>query len=147
VKYRYTITAYDDAGNVKVKILLAEPGRSVAEGVPTKPSKPAAKSTPSRAALLGPAEGARLAAPPELRWRTAAGATYYNVQLFRNGRKVLSAWPNRPTLKLQRSWTYAGHTHALTPGRYRWYVWPGLGSRSANRYGKLIGTRSFFVTR
>jgi hypothetical protein len=30
---------------------------------------------------------------------------------------------------------------------YRWYVWPGFGPRSANRYGKLLGTRKFVVVR
>jgi hypothetical protein len=30
---------------------------------------------------------------------------------------------------------------------YRWYVWPGFGPRSANRYGKLLGTRTFVVVR
>lgn len=144
VAYHYAITAYDEAGNAKLKIIVAVPGRSVTVG---SPSRSAGKSAPAQPALLGPREGARVAAPPRLRWREASGATYYNVQLFRNGKKVLSAWPSGHSLRLRRSWTYAGHRYSLRPGRYRWYVWPGHGPRSANRYGKLIGTRSFVVTR
>jgi len=33
----------------------------------------------------------------------------------------------------------------LGRGLYRWYVWPGFGSKAAARYGKLIGTSSFRV--
>jgi len=46
---------------------------------------------------------------------------------------------------LKRSWTYAGHRYRLSPGRYRWYVWPGRGPRSANRYGRLLGSSSFIL--
>jgi hypothetical protein len=73
-------------------------------------------------------------------------ATYYNVQLYHDGKKILTAWPHATQLRLQASWTFDGRKYTLSPGRYRWYVWPGYGSLSANRYGKLIGTRSFVVT-
>jgi hypothetical protein len=96
--------------------------------------------------LTGPAAGARLTAPPVLAWGAVARASYYNVQLYRNGRKILTFWPRTTSLRLQRTWRFDGHTYALTPGTYRWYVWPGFGARSANRYGKLVGTRSFVVT-
>ena len=74
-------------------------------------------------------------------------ATYYNVQLYRNGKKILTAWPTTTSFRIERSWRFDGRVQRLTPGRYRWYVWPGLGARSANRYGKLIGSRSFIVAR
>jgi hypothetical protein len=80
-----------------------------------------------------------------LTWSAVPKATYYNVQLIRGG-KVLSAWPTRPRLRLQRSWLYAGRRHRLTPGRYRWYVWPRFGSRASGRYGRLLGGSSFVVT-
>ena len=74
------------------------------------------------------------------------GATYYNVQLFRDGKKILSAWPSSTSIRLDRSWRFGGKAQRLEPGRYRWYVWPGFGKRTANRYGKLLGTRTFVVT-
>ena len=95
---------------------------------------------------MTPLEGARLAQPPQLVWKTVPAATYYNVQLYRGGRKILSVWPTQSGFRLQHSWTFGGRAYVLAPGRYRWYVWPGLGARSANRYGKLIGTRTFVVT-
>jgi hypothetical protein len=69
------------------------------------------------------------------------------VQLFRGSTKLLSEWPTRAKLRLRRSWTYRDRRHRLTPGHYRWYVWPGLGSRADHRYGALIGHSSFSIVR
>jgi hypothetical protein len=137
VKYRYTVTAYDEAGNAAARELR------VLSDVTTKPSTTAS----AKPALTRPAQGARVSAPPVLSWTAMPRATYYNVQLFRDGEKILTAWPTSTSLDLDRSWRFAGRTQHLEPGRYRWYVWPGFGKRSANRYGKLLGTRTFVVTR
>jgi hypothetical protein len=141
IKYRYTVTAYDEAGNASVKGLAVKPDLSVRGPAPTT------RSTSARPALTRPAMGARVKAPPALAWRAVPKATYYNVQLYRDGRKILTVWPGDPSFLVQRSWRYGGRTYRLTPGTYRWYVWPGFGPRSATRYGKLIGTRTFVVTR
>ena len=139
-KYRYTVTAYDEAGNGSAKALTALANETV--------TKPATQTTPKPAtpALASPALGARLSAPPLLAWKVVRQATYYNVQLFYEGRKILSVWPKDPRLQLQKSWKYDGHTYTLKPGRYRWFVWPGFDELSANRYGKLLGSRYFFIT-
>jgi hypothetical protein len=123
VRYTYSVTVYDAAGNAASRTVKARPS------------------------ALEPATGARLRKPPLLRWEKARGARYYNVQLFRGRTKVLSAWPTRTHLKLRRSWTYRGVHHRLARGHYRWYVWPGLGSRADHHYGALIGHSSFAVVR
>jgi hypothetical protein len=123
VKYRYEISAYDAARNASEGSVVALP----------------------RAPLYGPPLGARVASPPLLVWTPVENAAYYNVQLWR-GRRILSAWPSRPSLRLRRSWTYGGRRYRLTPGRYRWYVWPGFGGRAAKNYGRLLGGSSFVVT-
>jgi hypothetical protein len=138
VKYRYTVTAFDQAGNAAARGLRAQALRTV-----SRPARPVGAT----AALRGPAPGARLKAPPVLRWSPVAKATYYNVQLFRDGKKILTLWPTKPLLQVPSAWRFAGSTFRLTPGVYRWYVWPGFGPRSASRYGKLLGTRSFVVVR
>ena len=58
--------------------------------------------------------------------------------------KSLKWWA---VLSLGRSWTFAGKKHALVAGRYRWYVWPGYGPRSASKYGKLLGGSTFVIAR
>ena len=123
-RYHYLVTATDRAGNVARRLLTVVPGPR----------------------LLGPSAGATVAGPPRLRWTKVRGADYYNVQLFRGRRKVLSVWPSKPRLQLDRKWRYAGHKRRLKRGKpYRWLVWPGEGPRSENRYGPLIGARSFVI--
>ena len=100
IRYRYEISVADLAGNVTTKAVMAE-----AAG--------AKKST----ALLAPATGSVVKAPPLLRWKAVKGATFYNVQLYRNGRKLLSTWPGAAKLKLARTWTYGGKRYRLATGR------------------------------
>ena len=86
-----------------------------------------------------------LARPPLLRWRKIARASYYNAQLFRNGKKLLSAWPTKPQYQLRSKWRYHGKRHRLVKGTYRWLLWAGYGKRSEHRYGKLLGRRTFVI--
>jgi hypothetical protein len=137
VRYLYSLTAYDEAGNPRVKGLRFRPD-GTAKAVST---------TVQRPALTRPLDGARLASPPVLDWNAVPRATYYNVQVFRNGKKILTAWPGSTSFRLARTWRFDGRTQHLTPGRYRWYVWPGFGPRSEGRYGKPVGSRTFVVTR
>jgi uncharacterized repeat protein (TIGR01451 family) len=102
-------------------------------------------ATPRGARLFSPRANARLSSPPALRWITVRGATYYNVQLYRGSRKILSAWPRGNHIKLQASWRFAGRRERLQPGAYHWFVWPGRGPRSASKYGPLIGRSSFVI--
>jgi hypothetical protein len=36
---------------------------------------------------------------------------------------------------------------ASARGRYRWYVYPGIGKRTAHKYGPLIGSSDFVVAK
>ena len=107
--------------------------------------------SPSRGGhqLIAPSPGAvvRTGRPPLLRWTPVGAASYYNVQLLRNGHKILSAWPSRPRYRLKMRWTYRGERRRLAPGRYRWAVWPGFGSRSRADYGRRMGPSTFVVPR
>jgi hypothetical protein len=122
-RYEYTLTARDQAGNVTVRRVFGTPGWQ----------------------LLAPAADAHLSTPQLLRWTAVRGASYYNVQLYSRGDKVLSAWPTHASLHLTSAWRFAGRHYRLEPGRYRWYVWPGFGRRAAPRYGRLIGAATFVV--
>jgi hypothetical protein len=106
------------------------------------------KTVVATGALLSPAPRARvsLKSLPRLSWTPVKGASHYNVQLMR-GPKVLSAWPVRPGFQLRRTWIYNGRRYRLRPGVYRWYVWPGMGRISAGRFGRLLGSSTFVVTK
>jgi hypothetical protein len=123
--HRYVIVAFDKAGN-----------RSRGVVVTARP----------RAVLLArPKAGQRVTRPPLLVWAPVRKASYFNVQLWRGNQKLLSAWPNRARLQLQRTWTYDDRVRRLAPAVYTWYVWPGLGPRSAAKYGPMLGKSTFRV--
>jgi hypothetical protein len=88
-------------------------------------------------ALIAPRASAHVRAGTVLRWRPVKSAGYYNVQLWLKGKKVLTTWPKGTTLRLPR----------LRAGTYLWLVWPGIGDRSAHKYGPLLGKSSFVITR
>jgi hypothetical protein len=86
----------------------------------------------------------RTAAQPILSWPARRGASYYHVQLFRNGKRILAAWPLKTQLTLRPRWQWAGRRYRLTPAQYAWFVWAGFGSKTAARY-KLLGHSTFIV--
>jgi hypothetical protein len=119
-RYRYRVSVFDAAAN-KVSRTVRITGTG---------------------ALFAPAPGASVKGAPRLQWAAVRGASYYNVLLVRNG-TVFSAWPKGTSFKLPRSWVYHGQRYRLHRGVYRWFVWPGFGARSANKYGRLVGRSSF----
>jgi hypothetical protein len=160
VKYAYEVRVQDPAGNAGSETVSATPfaplvplalggGPPAAAGSVTAttgvPLAPLAQSRTAR--LLAPAAGAviRAGRRPLLRWTPVPGASYYNVQLFRDGRKILTAWTSRPLFRLERRWRHDGKRIRLTPGDYRWIVWPGFGARAKADYGRRIGRRAFEI--
>ncbi|MGZ4332863.1 MAG: hypothetical protein ACXVRJ_01130 [Gaiellaceae bacterium] len=121
-RYRYTVTAIDQAGNSVSKTIAVT----------------------ATGALLQPTPAQRISRPPMLRWTRVKKAAYYNVQLVR-GKKILSAWPASNHFQVPQSWVFHGHRYRLHRGVYRWYVWPGFGRLSVDRYGSVLGSSSFVV--
>jgi hypothetical protein len=88
-----------------------------------------------------------IAAPnPILRWKRARGADYYNIQLYRGARRIYAAWPTMHQVGLSATWKWSGRRFRLSPGRYRWYVWAGLGPRRAAQY-RMVGSERFTIPR
>jgi hypothetical protein len=126
-EYRYVIVAEDAAGNQSAGVAIVV--------------------APRRDLLRSPKNGARLKKAPKLVWAPDAEAGYYNVQLLRNGVKILSVWPKGPSYKIKKGWAFGGHKFKLSAGVYQWFVWPGYGPRSQVAYGQLLGSRSFRIVR
>jgi len=124
IKYRYQVMVGDAAGNLSGRVVRAE----------------------LKEALYLPTAGARVRGPVSLAWQEKAGTTFYNLQLYRNGVKIMSVWPRRPGFVIPRSWRYGGKSYALVPGRYVWYVWPAKGTRAQPQFGRVLGRSSFIVT-
>jgi hypothetical protein len=123
VRYRYRIQSVDQAGNASASV-----------EVNGRPSK-----------IYSPVFGAIRRSPPLIDWTPVRNATYYNVQVWRNGHKVLSRWPLRSSTRLRSSWAFAGRTFSFTSGHYVVYAWPGFGRKASARYGGLLGWTAFEV--
>jgi hypothetical protein len=124
LEYTYSVQTIDQAGNASAKVSVA--------GLP--------KVLTLRKLPYVP----RVAPKPILRWAHKRGAAYYHVQLFRGSKRILASWPATHQLGLPTVWRWSGHRYRLAPGRYRWYVWEGLGPRSFARY-RTIGSAQFIV--
>jgi hypothetical protein len=124
--YTYTVAVFDAADNSSSQTVRAKPEISLG---------------------LKPSRNARVGRPPRLRWPAVRHADYYNVQLYRGNQKLLTVWPEHAHLKLRRVLRFHGVHIRLRRGHYRWYVWPGFGSRAAQRYGSFIGQSSFVLAR
>jgi hypothetical protein len=124
IEYRYSVRTVDQAGN-------ASQARTVL-------------ALPKVVSLGKNAYTPRTAAQPILSWPARQGASYYHVQLFRNGKRILAAWPLKTELALRPHWRWAGRRYRLAPAQYAWFVWAGFGPRTAARY-KLLGHSKFIV--
>ena len=124
-EYRYYVQTVDQAGNASSVVSKLALPRVVTFGSDYVPRTPGA---------------------PVLSWRKVARASYYHVQLFRNGRRILATWPQGTKLALHTTWKWNGRRYRLSPGRYGWYAWAGFGRRAAAHY-KLLGRATFIVTR
>jgi hypothetical protein len=83
-----------------------------------------------------PTEGTGAAAPArsapaalELRWKPVAGATLYNVILWKGGVRALDLWPKSATVRVPKQ--------RLEPGTYQWFVYPLLRAGDGQRYGRV----------
>jgi hypothetical protein len=93
--------------------------------------------------LLRPKRGTRVRRAPLLDWVTVRRARFYNVQVWRDGSKILSRWPERSRLRMPSRWMQDGVRYSLSmSGRYDVYVWP----RFRGRYGKRID-HTYFIRR
>jgi hypothetical protein len=108
-------------------------------------TSPRVVRTARPSAFLVPDWEAEVSGPPVLRWAATRGAGYYNVQLWRGRRKILSRWPTRAWYALPTAWRFQGRRYTLEPGTYFAYAWPGIGPKSAGRYGRLIGSTKFVI--
>ena len=123
-RYRYQLVVEDLAGN--------NSGRTATAG-PLAP-------------LYLPTAGAALRAPPLLRWQTVAGAKFYNVQLYRNGVKMLSSWPRSAKLRLGRTWQYRRQAAAASGRAATGGTSGARGARASGpTYGRVLGSSTFRI--
>jgi hypothetical protein len=88
-----------------------------------------------------PAAGSRASGPRRFAWAPVSGASGYRVEFFREDARIYSAVRAEPQFKLPSSWSFEGRRQRLSPGTYRWYVWPvlaGLRQSEATVQAELV---------
>ena len=98
----------------------------------------AARRNVSLAGLIPmrPLTGSVVHKAPQLTWKPQKGTAYYNVQIFRNGKRIVVDWPSHASYRLP--------LRKLKPGTYVWFVWPAARHKHAPAtFGKLIGRATF----
>jgi hypothetical protein len=121
VKYQYRVVSIDEAGNVSDRRFTT--------------------ARPSR--VFTPQYRATVRAPVLVDWTSVRKASYYNMQVWRHGRKILSVWPFRSRYRISSSWRFNGKRYFMNEGLHVVYVWPGFGPKAAARYGGLVGSTAF----
>jgi hypothetical protein len=105
-----------------------------------RPTQPVQSAKRASERPVSPVRAVAGKAGQQLRWDAVTGATYYNLVLWRHGKRVLDLWPTSPQADLPSAWSYHGIQDGLVPGRYLWFVYPGLGAKAAQKYGALAGS-------
>jgi hypothetical protein len=117
-------------GNARKGNGQAAPAPSASK--PTKPknrTEPTPKSRPkqsggSKKTAPPPSKPAARAEPRRFAWAPVEGALRYHIELFRGADRILAVDTTQPVLELGTTWRHQGKVVRLTPGAYRWYVWP-----------------------
>jgi hypothetical protein len=98
----------------------------------------------------GTSGGEALGTPPvegtadvTLRWPRAKGADFYNVVLWRSGRRVRDLWPRTNRLQLAGGATSNGRK--LAPGRYQWFVFAAFQEGGKTRFGHSLANGVFRI--
>ena len=78
-------------------------------------------------------------------WAPVKGASRYDVQIRRAGKIIYSATTSAPHVRIPREWRRSGRTFVLSPGTYRWYVWPVVGAGARGRRGAAVVATTFKV--
>ena len=106
-------------------------------------ASPGARIEGRASRILKPAFGSLHNSSPLVDWTFVRDAAFFNLQLWRDGRKILSVWPVRSAERLPANWSFNGKRYSLRSDRYRVYVWAAFGSRPHTHYGPLLGWTEF----
>jgi hypothetical protein len=77
-------------------------------------------------------------AAPTISWQPVAGASYYNLVVWRGHRRILDLWPTSTRVILPGAWDYRGQRGSVSPGRYLWFAYPGFGPKTSAHYGTPV---------
>jgi hypothetical protein len=88
------------------------------------PSRTPVPSVPRRRVQKGSLKDTARPMARRFAWAPTPGASAYHVEFFRGPARVFVKETTDPFLTVPAKWTVRGGKRSLSPGTYRWYVWP-----------------------
>jgi hypothetical protein len=107
------------------------PGQATKNSQNPPGTKPSPGAPPVAAKRQDPIEQTKKPVSRRFAWAPVARADSYRVELFRGDARVFVATSNSAQLTVPARWRLDGRRRTLTPGVYRWYVWPITSGRRA----------------
>jgi len=89
----------------------------------------AARATTTATLSPSTAAGEHRSVGRDFAWAPVRGASGYDVEIQRNGEIVYATRTSVAHLTVPLRWKLGGPTRSLSPGTYRWYVWPVVRGR------------------
>jgi hypothetical protein len=117
--------------------------------IPWDSKRPSFAETGDGASDATPKADVRVTPPTEavadinLRWPRAKGADFYNVVLWRSGRRVVDLWPRTNRVQLADGATSDGRK--LAPGRYQWFAFAAFKNGAKTRFGHSLANGEFRI--
>jgi len=72
-------------------------------------------------------------------WQPVTGATYYDLVVWQDDRRVLDLWPTAAAASVPLNASDRSGA-GLGAGHYLWFAYPGFGAKSSRKYGALAGS-------
>jgi hypothetical protein len=133
-------------------------GATATEAARSSARGPIPKAATSAPTTVAPASQARNHPAPQVTiarsgsgrsfaWGPAPNASGYAIEIIRNGEPIYSATTKLPRVRIPNHWRHHGRLMTLTPGSYRWYVWPILRDGTATGEAPALVASELTITR
>jgi hypothetical protein len=103
--------------------------------------EPGTGAPPSVSAADATQTEAPVEKPRAFAWPPVEGAVAYRVEFFRGDEQVFAVRTEAPRVEVPSRWRHAGKVQRLSPGVYRWYVWPVRPGRRTKESPAIVRAR------
>ena len=124
-------------GALLVALLVGSPAvELLRSGGESPPLFTAREEPPTRPPSADKSEAPDDALSIRLEWPKVTGADFYDLVLWRDGRRVTDLWPRTNGVEIAKE-------PPLRPGTYQWFAFPAFTEGGSTRYGRSVARGEF----